>query len=349
MIRFSAMQILRRAQRLRASFGPHGVVLIYHRVAQPQADPWNLSVSPENFAAQMSVLMQYGVPRTMSDLAQHISTTQVSDRSIAVTFDDGYVDNLSHALPTLQAHKVPATVFVISGAIGKPNAFWWDLLTRVFLETPALPRSLTLLLSSVHRCFDLGASAALEAPALAGHRAWRADLTDPKDGRQRVFLDVWSHMLELSSTEKIEAANYILAWAGMTGTAARPHDGRPMNRDELELLSGSPLIEIGGHTITHPDLSRLPSEEAINELSQGRKILMDFTNQPVDSFAYPYGRYSDQTAAQIKQAGFTCAGWSKPGLVTRGSDAFALPRLHISDLDSDAFEKLLKSVLGPPL
>jgi len=349
MLSDAAKNVLWRAQRIRAGFGPHGLILIYHRIAEPQADPWNMAVSPARFEAQMAVLKQYAVPRTMSGLAQHISTSGGSDRSVAVTFDDGYVDNLTHALPILQRHQIPATVFVISSAIGQPNAFWWDLLKRVFLESPQLPKNLTLSSGEQRHTFDLGSSATLDASDLAQNASWRADLTSAQTGRQQAFLDVWAHMLELSPKGQAQAAHEVTTWAGLSDAKLRPSDGRPMDCDELLQLSGSPLIEIGGHTHTHADLSRLTPEQTSQELVQGRQILKELTNQPISSFAYPYGRYAGHTSDQIKQTGFACAGWSRPGLVVPSSDTLTLPRQQIVDMDGASFETLMASVFGCPL
>ncbi|MEO0752380.1 MAG: polysaccharide deacetylase family protein [Pseudomonadota bacterium] len=313
------------------------------------ADPWNMAVSPENFAAHLEVMKGYAVPRTMRDFAANLSNTHAAKRSIAVTFDDGYIDNLTRALPLLEVHDVPATVFVVSGAIGKPDAFWWDLLTKVFLETPNLPQVLTLESPDGARSFDLSANAAYDHEAMARSAAWRADWTAPQDGRQRVFLDVWQHTLSLPGNVQAETARKIAAWAGLADADRRPDGARPMDQDALDQLAASPLIEIGGHTATHPDLSQVAPATATDEIARGRRNLMDMTGKPVDSFAYPFGRYTAQTADHIRDAGFSCAGWSRPGLATPKSDPFALPRLQVPNLKVDDFDALLRDTIGPPL
>lgn len=348
MIRRLARKGVRRAERYKVGSRPYGVVLIYHRVASPLADPWNMAVSPENFAAHLEILKRFAVPRTMCDLAADLSNAGAPKRSIAVTFDDGYVDNLSTALPLMDAHDVPGSVFVISGAIGKPDAFWWDLLVRVFLVIPHLPASLTIEADGVQRCFDLGSVADYGPEAIARSATWNADLSAPRDGRQRLLLDVWNHLLSLSVEGRTEAVQQIRAWSGAAAAFAGQDTPRPMEHHELARLAASGLIEIGGHTVSHPDLAQLSPGQACIEIARGRADLMEWTGQSVDGFAYPYGRYSDRTASQIREAGFSCAAWSHPGLATSSSEAFTLPRLHMTNLNGDAFAALLRDVLGPP-
>ena len=62
-----------------------------------------------------------------------------------MTFDDGYLDNLTNAKPILEEHDVPATIFVCSGAVGRRQEFWWDQLERALLRSPKkLPERLEL-------------------------------------------------------------------------------------------------------------------------------------------------------------------------------------------------------------
>lgn len=340
-----AARLWRSVERVREAGTPGGVSLIYHRVAEPLADPWNMAVSPERFAAHMEILRRFGVPCTVGDFADRLSA-KVPEPGIAVTFDDGYVDNLS-ALPILEAHDVPATIFVISSAVGNPKAFWWDLLTRIFLETPSLPRQLTFLAGGSPLHFDLGPAAVYGPTDLSRSAAWRADYTPPEDARQRTYLDVWTHLVALPPEEVSVAARELRAWAGLPETEPTDSQPRPVTSAELQRLADSPLIEIGGHTRTHADLSRLSRTQAATEIGGGRRDLIEMTGREVRSFAYPYGRFGPDTIADIRDAGFDCAGNSRPGRATPRNDLHALPRVHATDLSADHFEALLATFMAP--
>jgi peptidoglycan/xylan/chitin deacetylase (PgdA/CDA1 family) len=346
-MRHIATRLARRLQLWRARNGAHGAILIYHRVAEPAADPWNMAVSPKNFTAHLDILKGYATAQTMGELAAGLTDGKRARSTFAITFDDGYLDNLSTALPILEAHDVSATVFVVSRAIGRPDAFWWDLLTRVFLEVPQLPERLYLTNGDASQKFDLGGDAAYDADGLARAADWRAEWTAPQDRRQQVFLDLWKLMLSLSPDAQSVVAKDIARWAGLDRMPAPQEISRPMNLEELSRLAASPLIEIGGHTASHPDLSRTTDETAFADIAEGRHALMEVTGGPIDCFAYPYGRSSATTATTIKQVGFRFAGCSRPWLATSAANPFELPRIQVPNLAPDAFERLLQEFLGP--
>jgi peptidoglycan/xylan/chitin deacetylase (PgdA/CDA1 family) len=338
-------RLWRRLQRFRTADPCGGISLIYHRVAKPRADPWNMSVSPENFAAHMEILRRFAVPCTFGDFSDRLSA-KVPEPSISVTFDDGYVDNLQ-ALPILEAHDVPATIFVISGAVGNPKAFWWDLLTRIFLETPSLPRQLTFMAGGKPLHYDLGPAEVYGPADLSRSAEWRADYTPPTDARQRTYLDVWTHLVGLPPEEIAVAALELREWAGLPETEPTGSQPRPVTPSELQRLADSPLLEIGGHTRTHADLSRLSRIQAAAEIGGGRRDLIEMTGRNVRSFAYPYGRFGPDTIADIRDAGFACAGNSRPGRATPRNALHALPRVHATDLSAEHFEALLATFMAP--
>lgn len=340
-----ASRIWRIAERHRNAGGSGGVVLIYHRIARPPADPWGMAVGPEAFADHMAILRRFGVPRKFGDFADRLNS-KVSEPGVVVTFDDGYVDNLL-ALPILEAHDVPATIFIASGAVGRPEAFWWDLLTRIFLQTPTLPQHLTLAAGKQPLTCDLEADATCDDAALLRASRWRPDVEGPQDARQRAFLKVWQHLIGLAPDEITTAARDLGIWAGVSADKPLENGSRPVTPTELQVLADSPLIEIGGHTRTHADLSRLSRAQAAQEISGGRHDLIRMTGREVRSFAYPYGRSGPHTIADIRDAGFSCAGCSRPGLATRRHAVHALPRVHATDLSAEEFEALLWCYMVP--
>lgn len=338
-------RVWRRLEHLGNLAPPSGVSLIYHRIAQPLADPWNMSVSPERFAMHMEIVRRFALPCTFADFADRLNA-KMPEPSISVTFDDGYVDNLQ-ALPILEAHDVPATIFVISGAVGNSRAFWWDLLTRIFLETPSLPRQLTFMAGGKPLHYDLGPAAGYGPADLLRSAGWRADESLPEDARQRTYLDVWAHLVGLPPEDISMAALELRAWAGLPETEPTDSQPRPVTHAELQRLAGSPLIEIGGHTRTHADLSSLSPAQAATEIGDGRRDLIEMTGRDIRSFAYPYGRFGPDTIADVRAAGFACAGNSRSRRATPRNDLHALPRVHAHDLSAEDFEALLATFMAP--
>jgi peptidoglycan/xylan/chitin deacetylase (PgdA/CDA1 family) len=90
-----------------------------------------MAVTAANFAEQMEVLRTAFHPRSLLDLVDDVEAGDVRPRTVSVTFDDGYRDNLYEAKPLLELHGVPATVFIITGYVQSSRDFWWDVLERL--------------------------------------------------------------------------------------------------------------------------------------------------------------------------------------------------------------------------
>jgi peptidoglycan/xylan/chitin deacetylase (PgdA/CDA1 family) len=98
---------------------------MYHRLGEPQDEHGGLAVTPQHFAEHLAVARALAAPRRLQDVAD-LRRSPPRRRTFAVTFDDGYADNLHLAKPILEKHGVPATVFVTSGFVGGEREFWWD-------------------------------------------------------------------------------------------------------------------------------------------------------------------------------------------------------------------------------
>ena len=99
-------------------------------------------------------------------------------------------------------------------------------------------------------------------------------------------------------------------------------------------------MEFGAHTLTHPDLTRLPRERVEAEICVSKKIIENTLSTPVSSFAYPYGRYNDHIE-ELVQRHFSCACSDKLGLMNVGSDPNALERVDAYYLRTDKLFDLI--------
>ncbi|MEO8349714.1 MAG: polysaccharide deacetylase family protein, partial [Acidobacteriota bacterium] len=120
-----------------ANEGGRALILLYHRVAESARDRWRLCVSPKNFREQVEVLALRFGPLPLRELADRTRGGSVPDRAVAVTFDDGYRDNLTDALPVLRDRGVPATFFISGDGAASGETFWWEALDRS-MESMAL-------------------------------------------------------------------------------------------------------------------------------------------------------------------------------------------------------------------
>ena len=116
------------AARLR----PRACVLVYHRVAAVETDPYGQAVHPDRFAAQLAALRGRHAVLPLEELVRGLHKRDYPDGAVAVTFDDGYADTLETACPAAATQDVPVHVFVTTGPIeaGEP-IFWWDELAAL--------------------------------------------------------------------------------------------------------------------------------------------------------------------------------------------------------------------------
>jgi peptidoglycan/xylan/chitin deacetylase (PgdA/CDA1 family) len=112
--------------------GPPPAILLYHRVALTTADedPLRLAVSPEAFESQMGYLWRRGYATT--PLEERLGA-EAGSRRVAITFDDGYLDNYAAAFPILQRYGFVATIFIVPGFVGAARR--WERTRPVPLMT----------------------------------------------------------------------------------------------------------------------------------------------------------------------------------------------------------------------
>jgi peptidoglycan/xylan/chitin deacetylase (PgdA/CDA1 family) len=99
-------------------------------------------------------------------------------------------------------------------------------------------------------------------------------------------------------------------------------------------------IEFGAHTLTHPDLIRLPRNRMEMEICDSKKIIENILGTPIPCFAYPYGRYNDRVRELVQQH-FVCASSDKLGFITPSSDLYALERVDAYYLRTDTLFNLI--------
>jgi len=344
------IETVRRAkrfrQRARILGRPHAICLMYHRIAMPDADPWDLSVSPTHFDEHLTVLRKLADCRSFGDLISARNRSDRPRRMAAITFDDGYRDNLAAAAPLLEAHGVPATVFVATGMTGAQREFWWDALTRAFLATPSLPEVLELDTENGRHIWHLGGAATCTPEEMRGLARARLPFDLDLHPRVRLLADVREVLFSTSKDEADHLAEVVLHWSGLDRGGV--HGDRPMTENEVGRLAASGLVEIGAHTVTHRPLDRVSQTETHDELSRSRAVLRDIVGKNVATFAYPYGRFGPQTPRLVAEAGFSAACTTQEFLdIGAGGDPFLFPRITVRDCDGDAFSRMLRDFVGP--
>jgi peptidoglycan/xylan/chitin deacetylase (PgdA/CDA1 family) len=313
---------------------------MYHHIADVRSDPGTLSVSPQHFAEHLDVLQREARPLRLDQLSKNLGRSSVPPRSVVITFDDGYADNLIDAKPLLDRHDTPATVFVTTGAINDRSEFWWDELERLLLLPSALPESLELFIAGkIFRC-DIGEASIYSEEACLRFRNWKPWEENPPTLRHSLYSSLCRIIKPMSDEMQQAVMKDLRHWAGTEESGIQAH--RRLTPGEIVSLSRGHLIEVGGHTVTHPILSTLARDRQWDEIQQNKFFLEEILEAPVSSFAYPYGDYSRETLRIVREAGFDCACSIIRGAVQPDSDLFQLPRLHIWDMGGDEFAAWLR-------
>jgi peptidoglycan/xylan/chitin deacetylase (PgdA/CDA1 family) len=247
-----------------------------------------------------------------------------------VTFDDGYADNFLAGKPRLAAADVPATVFLATSYLDRPDEFWWDELARLVLAGDG-PRNFELVAGGNVLQVDLGASAVAHKDG--------AMLATTLETRQAALTQIWEAVRRLNDDERRTAMADIRSV--LTDRGGIVDRGRAMTRGEVRALVSDGLVTIGGHTATHPLLTALGNEACQNEITQSKAACEALVGAEVTGFAYPYGGFDDnaRNAAQAAGFGFACSTRHAPADPT--SDLFGLPRIQIRNSDGDAFQRAL--------
>ena len=316
---------IKTAKRLsrwaKARFLGGAIILGYHRISAALDDVYEVCVSPENFSHQMEILCKYARPISLLHLVQYLKRGAVPPKSVVVTFDDGYVDNLHIAKPILEKYGIPATVFVCTGYAGKE--LWWDELAHLVKSSRADPRALRIQPGG----FEWNGTQAIST--VENHKV---------QGQLRDVL--YQSLLLLDVEDQNLAMDSIRKWAG--SFSHETGESRTMTEGELLQLADGGLIEIGAHTRYHPTLPQLSFERQKEEIESSKKDLESLLGKQIMGFAYPNGRATGSAKRIVQDIGFAYACTSLNDVVRPGNDLYELTRFWQKDVDGDKFMKGLR-------
>lgn len=329
--------------RMRNRFAAKAVVLLYHRVAKLKTDPQLLGVRPLRFAEQLSVLARRYRVVGLNALAEWSERRgEYLGRAVAVTFDDGYRDNLMNAKPLLEQYHIPATVFVSTSYLDQSREFWWDELERILLWPSTVPHTLRIRVDGRWHEWNLNQAAHYEEQEFIRYSTWTVAHKEDPTPRQRLYRELCRLLRPRPTDEREQVLEEIRRWAHASKIARDSH--RCLSPDEVNRLGAGNVVEIGAHTVSHSRLSSLPVAEQEREIRDSKVRLEVILKRPVTSFAYPYGSlddYTPETKRLVRDAGFALACSNVPEPVTRWSDRHQLPRFIVRDWSGEEFARRL--------
>jgi peptidoglycan/xylan/chitin deacetylase (PgdA/CDA1 family) len=301
---FGATRIHRLAAPLTRGLG---AILMFHHVR-----PWMerdfapnrlLEITPNFLDSALRHVKVRGFEIVSLDAALERIETPGERPFVVLTFDDGYRDNVEHALPVLEKHGAPFTMFVTSGFADRRARLWWIELEETIRRLDRV---------SIDGLELATASAAEKERAHAVlYRSLRA-------GPEERLLDVCARLCAQAAIEPF----------GIPAALCLDWDG-------IRKLSQHPLATIGVHTLTHPMLAKHPETFVHNELGESRSRIEAATGKSAHHLAYPVG---DPTSAgprefaMARELGFVSAVTTRPGMLfpEHAAHQTALPRLSVN-------------------
>lgn len=297
------------------------MILMYHRVAEVAYDPWQLAVSPTHFADQLEALRGAREIVSMRTLVERLQAGRTRGTEVALTFDDGYRDNLTTAKPLLEQAGAPATVFLSSARLGAQDEFWWDELAHLCLGNPRAIEA-EVVIDGTLTPVRWGAA------SNPGTRSWHWEEPPPGE-RERTYLALWRRLRPLGEEARTQAMAGLRA---QLGKAPSSSEAIPLRREEVANLIDSELITVGGHARSHLPLTCLDAAARHGEIAGCKSDLEALTGRPIEGFSYPYGDRDDDCMARARQAGYAWAVSTHAAPVeSRNADCFDLPRLAVSN------------------
>lgn len=319
------------------------IALTYHRVTDAVADPHLISVSPENFSAQIRAISETYPTMSAGDLLGRMARRErLPRRCVVITLDDGYSDVLSTAVPILAENGVPATAFLCSDQVGGDQEYWWDELERVVLSPGDLPAHIAIPIPGAEPFeWDLQSDRSWSDADAQAHRSWSVT-QPPARERHRVFLALSAYLRPLSRSRRRDALDALREQCSVP-LAVRP-DHRQLSVAEARELDNADGIELGAHTMSHQLLSARTPEEQQAEIVGCKTALEELLSHPVSSMSYPHGgqgEFSADSERIAREAGFEGAMSTEFGIVVPWADRYAVRRCHTENIDGDALLGLL--------
>jgi peptidoglycan/xylan/chitin deacetylase (PgdA/CDA1 family) len=273
-------------------------VLIFHRVRAVTDPLFPNEPDAARFEEQLRWIKQWFEVLPLADAVRRLRAGTLPARPLSITFDDGYADNATVALPILSDFGLSATFFIATGFLNG-GRMWNDTV----IETVRAAGNASLDLS------DLG----MGQVALDGAEAKRSAIDA-----------ILRHLKHLPQNEREREAEALARRVGAT----LPDDLMLSDAGVRTLHKRG--MGIGAHTVSHPILATLEDDTARCEILESRTYLERVIGEPVTLFAYPNGMpgrdYTQAHVAMIREMEFAAAVSTAPGVAHSGSDIYQIPR-----------------------
>lgn len=241
--------------------------------------------------------------------------------SAVITFDDGYKNYISNALPILKKYNVPSTMYIPTEPVSNGRLIWSDKLYENLFQLSATELDLS---NAGLNKLPFG-NVSQKARSIESVISFLKELRDEK--RNEIIHAIYNCINIDKNLKSSEKSLFAL-----------------MSSDHIRAISEDPLVTIGSHAVTHKPLTSIPDAQIVTELKESKSYLEAITGQKIEHFCYPAGFHSPEIAAAVKMVGYRSA------VIVGGShkkikDAYHLPRIGIGSAETFSFFKCQTSGL----
>lgn len=298
--------------------GARVLTLYYHRVQIVEKDYNLLCVSPIRFKQQMLYLKNYYPIVRFED-----DWTELDTDAVAITFDDGYLDNLQYAQPILEELEIPATIFVSTGTMDQSAELWWDELERLIFVGKNVP-SVFHLIDEEFGCIWDTSTWEYKKNCYGGLHYLMKNFINPEK-REKWLRQMWD-------------------WRGLEREVRS--ENRTVSAEDCRRLVESKMISIGAHTISHPSLASLEAELQELEIKESIERLSEVLGSQITLFSYPFGSpevdFNDTTIEICRKYGIQKAASTEYKLWNPTVDPYRIPRKVVRDWTLNEFEQKIR-------
>ena len=313
-------------------YGGIGHILMFHRIVpetktQRIHNHLSLEITPEHLDQTINFFLDKKYIFISLDQLYNAYITGIfpKEKFLAITFDDGYKDNLEIAYPILKKYKIPFTVYITTAIPNRKAILWWYLLEELVIAK----KSIQYKWDGIDYFFN----------------------TRTIDEKEQAFEMIQRFIQRFFTIERYKELFSVLF--DDFHTDLYKHSSLiGMGWEEILELNNDPLVTIGAHTVNHFPLSKLPAKDLNNEILNSKIELENKLRQPIHHFSYPFGKLchaSKREYENIRSLKFKTATTSNMGnLFDQHSIRLNfLPRININYITKKRVLELQTSGLLP--
>lgn len=297
---------------------PRALVLAYHRIGprrgreEPAGFGVERALPVDVFEGQLRFLLRHFSPLRAAEVADVRPSRP--KLSLAVTFDDGYADNLSLAAPVLERLGIPATVYLNSDFVGTDRRFWWEQLGALLRETRAPCIHVEEVVPALRERWPIPDTLAIEGLGERERAHWLLSMALMRTPSQEIDPTLKGLAEALAAPLRREGRDAaLLDWEGVRELRKRGFD-------------------VGAHGAGHVNLGLASDLEVEREVRTSIEAVAARIDARVESFAYPYGGPEHRSASAMRavaSAGCRVAFTTEIGVVSASCEPLALPRVGL--------------------